>query len=266
MLARHPLPEEYERWNRRWGAPSGRRNRVASLLPRDGAAFLARWPRLVGPFAFQVNNQTRLFEYPWAYYSIAPRPGMRALEIGGGLSGLQFVLAREGIAVTNVDPGLASSGRGWPIDEGGIARINKALGTGVTLIPATLQGAGLPSDHFDVVYCVSTIEHIAPAEHRSLMEEIARVLKPGGRCVLTVDLFLNLTPFTDREENEFGTNVDVASLCGWSGLSLAVGDRSQLLGFDEFSARTVLADLEHTLFGAYPALAQCFVLSEQAGV
>ena len=261
MLARRPLPEKYEQWNRRWGAPDGRRKRVASLLPGDGEAFLAKWPRIVGPFAYQVNNRTRLFEYPWAYFSISPTPGMRALEIGGGLSGLQFVLARDGVDVTNVDPGRASLGVGWPIEEQAIARLNRALGTRVRLVPDTLQGAGLPSDHFDVVYSVSTMEHIAPVEHHSLMQEIVRVLKPGGRCVLTVDLFLNLAPFTDRTENEFGTNVDIAALCDWSGLSLVSGDRSQLFGFPEFSPKAVLASVEYTLFSAYPALAQCLVLA-----
>jgi len=222
---------------------------------------LARWPRLGGPFGFQLNNETRLFEYPWVYSSISPAPGMSALEIGGGLSGLQFVLAREGVHVTNVDPGQGSSGVGWPVDERAIAGLNRVMGTSVRLVPDTLQGAALPSNHFDVVYSVSTIEHIASADHRTLVEEIVRVLRPGGRCVFTVDLFLNLAPFTDRAENEFGVNVDIAALCERSGLSLAVGDRSQLLGFPEFSPRAVLASLERTLFSAYPALAQCFVLS-----
>ncbi|MGH9323445.1 MAG: class I SAM-dependent methyltransferase, partial [Vicinamibacteria bacterium] len=117
---------------------------------------------------------------------------------------------------------------------------------------------------FDIVYSISTIEHIAPGEHQSLMTEIGRVLKPGGRCVLTVDLFLNLAPFTDRVENEFGVNVDVAGLCECSGLALVSGDRAELLGFPEFSAKEVLANLGGTLFGANPSLAQCLVLSKEA--
>ena len=264
MLARKGMPDHFEAWNDRWGAPNGRGKRVAALLPGDGESLLARWPRLVGPFAFQVNNVTRRFEYPWAYFAIAPRPGMRALEIGGGLSGLQFVLAMEGVDVTNVDPGQESAGVGWPVDQAAMARLNRAFGTDVTLISDTLQGAGLPDAAYDVVYSISTIEHVAPEELPTLMKEVARVLKPGGRCVLTVDLFLNLAPFSDRRENTFGVNADLAALCEWSGLELVTGERAELCGFPEFSPRAVLADLESMLVGTYPSLAQCLVLSRPA--
>jgi len=38
------------------------------------------------------------------------------------------------------------------------------------------------------------------------------VLKPGGRLVLTIDLFLNLKPFTSRTSNQFGVNVSIGEL------------------------------------------------------
>ena len=167
-------------------------------------------PRLTGPFSLKTTTATRAFEFPWAYEAIAPAPGMKVLEIGGSLAGLQFALARAGAEVTNVDPGEDTTGMGWPVDQRRIDRLNRSLGTQVSLINSTLGEAAIGGEVFDAVVSVSTIEHIPATDHPSLMAEIARVLKPGGRCVLTVDLFLNLQPFSDRVSNQFGTNADIA--------------------------------------------------------
>lgn len=263
VLARHPLPAKYANWNRSWGAPSGRRRRLASLLPGNTAVTLAtRFPQVVGPFAYQPNNKTRQFEYPWAYFAMQARSGMRAVEIGGSLSGMQFVLASEGVEVTNIDPGEASRGVGWPVDADTIRDLNRAFSTDVLLVSSTLQEAALASGSFDIVYSISTIEHIPADEHPSLMAEINRVLKPGGICVLTIDLFLNLVPFSDRDQNDLGFNVDIAQLVEWSGLSLRDGVTRELLGFPDFDHKAVMADLEHLSFGSYPACAQCLVLQK----
>jgi hypothetical protein len=65
--------------------------------------------RLVGCFAFQGNNTTRAFEYPWIFETVSPSPGMKLLEIGGSLSGLQFALNLAGCDVVNVDPEMIFS-------------------------------------------------------------------------------------------------------------------------------------------------------------
>lgn len=43
---------------------------------------------------------------------------------------------------------------------------------------------GFPDDHFDVVACVTVIQHLRPDEQGAAVAEIARVLRPGGRAVL----------------------------------------------------------------------------------
>lgn len=257
MLAPRELPADYARWNREHGAPNGharaRRRGVRRLARRD--------PRIGGPFAHQVNNTTRAFEYPWAYHA-APIGGT-VVDIGGSLAGFQFVLAREGCTVFNVDPGEESTGRGWPVNPASIARLNRAFHTDVTLIPSTLEGARIATGSVDTVYSISTIEHIAPGELPAMAREIARVLRPGGRCVLTVDLFLNLRPFTPRDVNEFGTNVSVHDLVEASGLDLVTGLRCELYGYPEFDPQRILATVETRLIGSYPALAQCLVLEKR---
>ncbi|RMH27979.1 MAG: class I SAM-dependent methyltransferase [Planctomycetota bacterium] len=264
MIAPSRLPPAYKDWNRRMGAPFGSRlERLARSLPRGRGLVertLFRWaPSVRGPFAIQPNNTIRVFEYPWAYEAIAPEPGLRVLDIGGGLAGMQFVLARAGASVVNVDPGDEAHGRGWPVDERSIARLNRAFGTSVELRRTFLQDAGLEDDSFDRVLSISTIEHIPMDELPGLMAHVGRLLRPGGLFVATVDLFLNLEPFTDRASNEYGVNVPVRDLVQWGGLELVTGDRAELYGYPEFDPRRILSRLEDYMIGGYPALAQAFV-------
>src|SRR5581483_447740 len=103
MIARRKLPVDLATWNTKWRAPFGPSSaRVRAMVRRSGIQH--RLARFLGPFAYQSNSSTRIYEYPWTYKMIQPRPGMKVLELGGALSGLQFVLAKEGCEVHNVDP------------------------------------------------------------------------------------------------------------------------------------------------------------------
>jgi SAM-dependent methyltransferase len=213
-------------------------------------------------FAYQPNSPTREFEYPWAWYAVPVVRGATVVDLGGSLAGFQFALSRAGCRVINVDPGESATGRGWPVDCESMARLNRAFGTDVALVNATLQAAKLRESSVDVVYPISTIEHIPDVELPDTMREVARILKPGGSCVLTVDLFLNLEPFTDRTANRYGTNVSVKSLVDASGLLLVLGKTDELYGYPDFDHRRVLASLYDKLVGEYPVLAQCLVLTK----
>ena len=103
--------------------------------------------RARGPFAFQSNTSTRRYEYPWAFHEIEGLGPSRILEVGGALSGLQFVLAKSGHEVHNVDPffdygeGVEGQYDVDPIAEH--AALNRSFGTDVTLHRTTLPEANL---------------------------------------------------------------------------------------------------------------------------
>ena len=218
-----------------------------------------------GPFAFQPNNSTRRFEYPWAFHAVPVRPGMTAVDLGGGLSGFQFALACSGAAVTNVDPfsDYGSTVGYQTIDPAGtIARLNRIYRTAVRLMRCDLVAAALPGASVDTVYCISTLEHLAADQRAATLGEVGRILRPGGHLVLTVDLFLDLAPFTDRDANRYGTNVDIAEVVEQSAMKLVAGNLDELFGFPQFDARQVQAKLSEYLIGGYPAVAQCLVLRQ----
>ena len=160
--------------------------------------------RLRGPFGIQPNSTTRTYEYPWAYYTAELNTPKRILEIGGSLSGLQFVLSGEGHQVINVDPGMSAAGVGWPSDEAGIRRLNSWFHTSVVLKSTTIRKANLTDNYYDLVLSISVLEHLPAEDIREVMEHAYRCLKPGGRFIITLDLFLNLQPFTSRASNEWG--------------------------------------------------------------
>jgi SAM-dependent methyltransferase len=255
VIARRDLPSDYVAWNKKWHAPYGRPLPAPAAIRFSGPGFRYR-----GPFAHQANSSTRYWEYPWAYSELRGLgPAQRIVEIGGGLSGLQFVLAKEGHEVTNVDP-AADSADEWAFSSTDHSYLGKVFGAPVRLAPTTIDKAGLADGQMDVVLCLSVLEHLDGAAVSVLARGIRRVLRPNGTLVMTADLFLDVQPFTDPAENRYGRNVNLREFLAQAGLELVKGDRRELCGFDEFDHRAVLAHLSRYMISTgYPALAQCFL-------
>lgn len=99
------------------------------------------------------------------------RPGERLLEVGCG-----------GGHVLRMFPQADRTG----VDVSG-RMINKArrnLGDApVRLLKGELQEVGLSDGEFDAVICTEVLEHTV--DPRAVLSEIRRVLRPGGRAVIT---------------------------------------------------------------------------------
>jgi 2-polyprenyl-3-methyl-5-hydroxy-6-metoxy-1,4-benzoquinol methylase len=260
MLAFRPIPENYARWNWTHGAPHGRHLSLRRWQKWFLSAEQIETRR--GPFALQPNNSIREFEYPWAFHVPGLEPGMQVLELGGGLGGFQFVLDAFGCRVVNVDPGMETLH--WLCNQASMQKLNRRFGARVELRNTTIEKAELSAGSFDRAFCISVLEHLPPAAATGAMQHIHRCLKPGRLFVLTTDLFLNLSPFCSRLENEFGRNQNVRALIDDSAWELVAGERAQLYGFPEFNPDSILCQLEKFLVGGYyPGLAQCLVLKKR---
>lgn len=262
MIARKKLPPAYREWNRRHDAPFGRLRFLGDGFRR--ALPLELSTLLYGSFSIQTNNTFRAYEYPWAFEVGQIERGQRVFEIGGGLSGFQFVLARAGCQVVNVDPGMEAKGKGWPCDPARMKRLNRALLSSVELRNTTVRDAALEPESFDRAFSISVLEHLPESEIEDVMRAVYASLKPGGRFVITTDLFLDLEPFTDRKSNAYGQNVSVKWLSSLAPFRLDIGDPAELYGFEQFEPRRILANLSDYFVGSYPALAQLFVLVKPA--
>lgn len=261
MIAPALVPDKFCLWNRAEGAPAGyvrARRALLRVLYSDFA-----WLRLGGPFAVQPgNNASRRYEYPWAYHALQLRKGSRVVELGGSLAGFQFVLSREGHRVINVDPGLDAVGMGWPVDVAKIARLNRWFGTNVELMATTIDNAGLREGSVDAVFAISVLEHLSQPELDNVITHVLRCLRPGGHFVVTLDLFLNLVPFTSISCNRYGSNKDVRRMLTQSKMCLVSGIREELYGFPSFDVQRIMSNLADYMIGNYPTLTQCFVLQK----
>jgi 2-polyprenyl-3-methyl-5-hydroxy-6-metoxy-1,4-benzoquinol methylase len=259
MLAPRTLSAEFFDWNTRLQAPFGPPD-IWSVPLRQ--RFVSSYAT-AGYFSFQYNNDTRVFEYPWAFHAVLVRPGQRVVEVGGALAGFQWALAAAGTDVTNVDPFADyGSDEQYPADVTVLHRqLNEWFRLQVTLKRTTLPESHLDAGVFDTVYSISTLEHLAPEQLESTLMTARELLKPGGALVLTVDLFLDLYPFTEQTSNRWGVNVSMADVVARSGLTLEQGNVSELYGYPEFDAQRVQSQLDRYLVGSrHPTLVQACVL------
>jgi SAM-dependent methyltransferase len=107
-----------------------------------------------------------------AYLDLSP--GQRILDLGSGKGAFCGVLAREGLEPVGIDPSAAAvaAARAY-VDPGG--RFAVASGEELPLAP----------DQFDRAVSVCVLEHTE--DDARVLEEVRRVLKPGGIFALTVD-------------------------------------------------------------------------------
>ena len=107
------------------------------------------------------------------------RPGDRALDVACGTGRLAFELAGHVAPDGSVDGVDAAS-----------EMINRAAATNNRLrLPVTFQTAlaqrlPFPNDTFNAVTCTLALHHIANDGRREAIEEIRRVLRPGGRLLI----------------------------------------------------------------------------------
>lgn len=90
-----------------------------------------------------------------------------------------------------------------------------------------------PDNYFDKVYSISVIEHIPDHGDSECMREIARVLKPGGRVMLTV-------PFGQVSQDQYRSGSEFY----WANLSTTAADGSVF-----FQRRYSEQDLQDRLIG-----------------
>jgi 2-polyprenyl-3-methyl-5-hydroxy-6-metoxy-1,4-benzoquinol methylase len=143
-----------------------------------------KWPR------DPLHNWSRVWEYPYVYHHLkcwCDKPerqdALRVLDLGSGVTFFPFSVARLGYQVlcSDIDrvceSDLHNAALCVPHEPG---TVEFRLATGTTL--------SFSDGEVDIIYCISVLEHIPAFENT--ISEMARVLKPGGLLLLTIDIDL----------------------------------------------------------------------------
>lgn len=130
------------------------------------------------PEEFRAVDAQFLRGNPWlgSQFDFAARAGERVLEIGCGAGSASCLFARSGAVVTAID-----------LTEQAVqlAQANaRSQGLAVDVRRMDAEQLGFPDASFDYVFSWGVIHHSRATE--SIIGEIARVLRPGGRGLVMV--------------------------------------------------------------------------------
>lgn len=137
-----------------------------------------------------LHGWSRCWEYPYAFYHVRRWLAAQTfsspptvVDLGSGVTYFPFAIACEGCSVVCLDID--------PIAERDINLARDVVDARPGSVAfAMTDGLHVPLDDgaADALYCVSVLEHIA--DPVPVIAEAARVLKPGGLFVVTLDIDL----------------------------------------------------------------------------
>lgn len=128
--------------------------------------------------AGQIDNMAQLEDTHWWFrerrhliaQAITGMAPTRALDIGAAAGGNTRVLEAAGWASTALE-----------FSEAGV---ELARARGLNVVQGDARAIPFPDDHFGLVVAYDVLEHIE--EDDQVVDEIARVLQPGGRVLIAV--------------------------------------------------------------------------------
>lgn len=154
-----------------------RRNRTAL------GSYIARWGA-----ENPLRSWSRQWEYPYVFGQVAEmvraRPRARILDAGSGATFMPFHLASrfEGTTISCCDTDSSL--------EEVFASLNRNMDRDIEFTTADIRALPYDDGSFDLVYCVSVLEHTDGYE--DILREFARVSN-GGRVAITFDISLDGT-------------------------------------------------------------------------
>ena len=124
--------------------------------------------------AIPIYHWSRVFEYPWIMMCGHFKAGQWVLDAGGGDSPLQSFIAKQAAQVINIDLD--------PFYQ----REQAAERKYVVLVKGDIRELPFLDNVLQRVVCVSVLEHMEGPLRA--VQELWRVLAPGGRLLITMDI------------------------------------------------------------------------------
>lgn len=144
-----------------------------------GAAWDPAWDQVFASRAWGRYPSEELVAFmSHAFGGAADRGAFQLLEIGCGTGANIWFLAREGYRAAGIDGSIV-----------GIRRASERLaaeGLQADLRQGDLIALPFLADTFDLVFDIAVVQHNTRPHRTRIMQEVRRVLKPGGRMLATL--------------------------------------------------------------------------------
>jgi len=173
-------------------------------------AFMAQMNEFAEPRGLRTfTNWSKVWEYPWLWFNALGRvewPGKTLVDLGSELSPAPWFVARYGAKITLVETHPNLIGK-W--DE-----LRKELNVEADYKVVSSEILPLPDGSVDVVSSFSVIEH--QPDKRLAIDEVARVLKPGGLFAISFDVCQAEMGMTFPEWNGKALSMDEFEQVVWT--------------------------------------------------
>lgn len=137
---------------------------------------------------------SRLWEFPFAIIAAELQPEMKVADVGCGNTPFTAYLSEVAGCknVTGYDPDYIVNDSKESHSHFG-AKKSYIEKLGIQFHQEGITKMTAPDDYFDRIFCISVLEHIDDIEIKQRgISEMVRILKPGGRLILTFDLGINM--------------------------------------------------------------------------
>lgn len=125
---------------------------------------------------------SRQIEWPWIVRQGSFKKSDRVLDVGCGWSVLKFAIAKRAGQVYCIDHDQDSVNKAT-------ATVNLINAENIVVLKSDASAITFGDNTFNQVVCCSVLEHMK-ANQEQAINEMVRVLKPGGTLLLTFDLVI----------------------------------------------------------------------------
>ncbi len=145
---------------------------------------------LSGPPMQRFWHRTKLDLLDWFF---EPAPGERIVEVGCGSGVFADAMAKRGARVVCVDA-----------NPDAVAYVSRTfVRDGLEVRHGYLDELALPDASFDAATALEVVEHVYLDQVRQLLADLKRILKPGGRLLVTTPNYRGTWPVLEWAVDRF---------------------------------------------------------------
>jgi 2-polyprenyl-3-methyl-5-hydroxy-6-metoxy-1,4-benzoquinol methylase len=145
-----------------------------------------------------ITHWSREWEYPWAIMSGNIKEGENVLDCGcGGSPFLPFIVEEFKCNGYGIDLGFGDRIKDYNVvinSSEPLANLrhffvdpSEVVNGNITIKKQNMTDIKYQDNFFDKVFCISVIEHMEENDAINGICEMVRVLKPGGKLLMTID-------------------------------------------------------------------------------